>query len=577
MFTSELKANELTVADIENNILITNEKLIETLKSLQNKTSTGLDKIPNIILKNLPINLIKQYCTIINNSLNNEYFPNIWKTAIMIPILKPGKDPTDPYNYRPISLLPNISKVLEKIKKEKIVNSSDELNIISDNQFGLRKEHSTIHAINKLTSDICRHVNNNECVSGLLIDLKDAFTSIWTNGLIYKLIEYKFPIKLIKIIQNMISEKSFIIQINGVKSNKTYKINNGLQQGTVTSPMLFLIFINEMLDLINNQRKNNYSIAFADDIIIYNSNQNLKFIKNDLQNLFNLVQNYIKSWKLVINYNKCELILFRNILNKCHNSVRKNWKSFHISGENNNIFQKKCVKYLGININPNLNYTNHILAILGKARKAFGIAKKLFYCKYLLKKTKIIAYQSLIRPILTYGCPTWFNISSSLMEKLRVFERKCLRICLNKYRKPETEFKHYISNKKLYNESNIIRIDNFIIHLIRKHYSRAADNIINSNISHPIFTDEVYIKKILKNQFIPPESFIYLDKLNFIQDSNNIPIFYHINRRSTNKEIDNEFLNNISNNRNSKFNTDISVCDKNKKLKKELFFWLINN
>ena len=152
----------------------------------------------------------------------------------------------------------------------------------------------------------------------------------------------------------MISEKSFIIQINGVKSNKTYKINNGLQQGTVTSPMLFLIFINEMLDLINNQRKNNYSIAFADDIIIYNSNQNLKFIKNDLQNLFNLVQNYIKSWKLVINYNKCELILFRNVLNKCHNSVRKNWKSFHISGENNNIFQKKCVKYLGININPNL-------------------------------------------------------------------------------------------------------------------------------------------------------------------------------------------------------------------------------
>ena len=508
------------------------------MKSLQNKTSTGLDKIPNIILKNLPINLIKQYCTIINNSLNNEYFPNIWKTAIMIPILKPGKDPTDPYNYRPISLLPNISKVLEKIIKEKIVNSSDELNIISDNQFGFRKEHSTIHAINKLTSDICWHVNNNECVSGLLIDLKDAFTSIWTNGLIYKLIEYKFPIKLIKIIQNMISEKSFIIQINGVKSNKTYKINNGLQQGTVTSPMLFLIFINEMLDLINNQRKINYSIAFADDIIIYNSNQNLKFIKNDLQNLFNLVQNYIKSWKLVINYNKCELILFRNVLNKCHNSVRKNWKSFHISGENNNIFQKKCVKYLGININPNLNYTNHILAILGKARKAFGIAKKLFYCKYLLKKTKIIAYQSLIRPILTYGCPTWFNISSSLMEKLRVFERKCLRILsLNKYRKPETEFKYYISNNKLYNESNVIRIDNFIIHLIRKHYSRAADNIINSNISHPIFTDEVYIKKILKNQFIPPESFIYLDKLNFIQDSNNIPIFYHINRRSTNKEI----------------------------------------
>ena len=245
----------------------------------------------------------------------------------------------------------------------------------------------------------------------------------------------------------MITDKTFIVQTNRLKSKKIFKIKNGLQQGTVTSPMLFLIYINELLNTLNNQGKNKYSIAFADDIIIYTSNKKFNIIKSELQNLFNIVQSYIYTWKLSINYNKCELILFRNKLKKCHNSIRQNWKQFCIRSESINIAQTNNVKYLGINISFNLNYTKHISIILEKAKKAFAMAKRLFYCKNLDVKIKILAYQTLIRPILTYGCSIWFNISASLMEKIRLFERKCLRTCLNSYRKPESHYKHYISNK----------------------------------------------------------------------------------------------------------------------------------
>jgi len=103
----------------------------------------------------------------------------------------------------------------------------------------------------------------------------------------------------------------------------------------------------------------------------------------------------------------------------------------------------KIVKFLGINITNNLNYTKHIIIQIEKAKKAFIMAKKIFYCKYLNKKIKIIGYQALIRPIITFGCPIWFIISSSTMEKIRIFERTCLRLCLNKYVKPETNYKHY--------------------------------------------------------------------------------------------------------------------------------------
>ena len=100
-FTSNLKANELQENQTLDNGLVTISKLNEILKSLNNKISAGIDNIPNIILKNLPLNIVKHYCTIINNAINNAYFPKEWKVAIIIPIIKPGKDPTNPYNYRP--------------------------------------------------------------------------------------------------------------------------------------------------------------------------------------------------------------------------------------------------------------------------------------------------------------------------------------------------------------------------------------------------------------------------------------------------------------------------------------------
>ena len=297
-----------------------------------------------------------------NNAINNTYYPKEWKKSIIIPILKPGKDPTNPYNYRPISLLPNISKIFEKIIKEIIINTTNELKILNENQFGFRKKHGSVHAINKLISDICWNINKKECVGAILTDIKDAFTSVWSNGLIYKLVKYKFPIKLIKIIKNMITDKTFFMHNKGIYSEKQYNIKNGLQQGTITSPILFILFINEIMNIINNfKNNNNTGIAFADDIIIYTSNKNIDNLNLDLQKLYNIIQNYISTWKLSINYEKCELILFRDILKNCHNSVRKKWKKLYIKENNSNKYQIKIVKYLGINLTNNLNYTKHIL------------------------------------------------------------------------------------------------------------------------------------------------------------------------------------------------------------------------
>ena len=142
--------------------------------TLNNKKSSGFDGIPNILLKRLP-NKIKWYYTILcNNALNNTYFLRKWKTAKLIAITKKDKDGSSPANLRPISLLPNISKVYEMVINNLFAVFCAKNKVIPENQFGFRHKHSTIHAINKLTSDICWALNAKQRVAACLINLEKA-------------------------------------------------------------------------------------------------------------------------------------------------------------------------------------------------------------------------------------------------------------------------------------------------------------------------------------------------------------------------------------------------------------------
>lgn len=201
------------------------------------------------------------------------------------------------------------------------------------------------------------------------------------------------------------------------------------------------------------------------------------------------------------------------------------------------------MRYLGIQLDKCLYYNEHVNEIIRKAQTAFFTYKSFFYSKYIKTSVKIIMYKSLIRPILTYGCPIWYNISPSYMEKLRVFERKCLRACTSLFRSADSNFLKYVSNKNLYNKSNIVRIDNFIISLIRNYIVRSTSGNENNLIMAPYFTDFGYIENALQKGLGPPESFLYLDKLNKIQDENGVPIFYHNYRRANDKAVNTNLLN----------------------------------
>lgn len=181
-------------------------------------------------------------------------------------------------------------------------------------------------------------------------------------------------------------------------------------------------------------------------------------------------------------------------------------------------------------LDDRLKFIAHLEIALEKARKVFMSHKRLFYSSKLQTRGKIICYLLLIRPILAYGCQIWFGIAPCTKEKIRAFERRCLKVCLGISRDPATDHRRYVSTKKVYELAKIPRFDGFIIGLIRDHIVQACNNHNNALISLPFLRDEDLLRVMVEKGLLVPETLNYLDKHKFVQGDNNSPILYHVKK-----------------------------------------------
>ncbi|GFU01164.1 RNA-directed DNA polymerase from mobile element jockey [Trichonephila clavipes] len=146
--------------------------------------------------------------------LNLRYFPNAWKTAVIIPVLKPGKDPTRADSHRPISLLPILSKLAEKIISARLNDYLERNNILTPEQHGFRPRLSTSHQLLRVVEYIKDAIDRNQYTAAVFLDIQKAFDRVWHTGLLYKLIKYKIPPPLILLLKSYINERSFTVKIN---------------------------------------------------------------------------------------------------------------------------------------------------------------------------------------------------------------------------------------------------------------------------------------------------------------------------------------------------------------------------
>ncbi|KAL1131661.1 hypothetical protein AAG570_011274 [Ranatra chinensis] len=261
------------------------KELYNIIKNLPSRKAPGGDTITNRTIKNLPRKCIVLLTNLINAILRRGYFPTAWKTAIVIPIQKPSKPASQPSSYRPISLLPTLSKITEKIILKRLLTEVQSLQIIPHTQFGFRHQHSTVDQLSRVVSSIAEQMSKGQSAALVILDSEKAFDSVWIEGLVYKLIVSGISSPISKLIHSFLINRKIRVKVGRVTS-ECATIPAGVPQGSVLSPTLFNLYTS---DILSASIKGVQMAAFADDLALYSHSQSPKKLLNS--SLLDVVQN----------------------------------------------------------------------------------------------------------------------------------------------------------------------------------------------------------------------------------------------------------------------------------------------
>lgn len=424
------------------------------IREMKNKKSPGPDEISNQLVRNLSCKGKEYLCNIINSCLTHNYFPAAWKTAIVIAIPKPGKDHKYANGYRPISLLSVLAKIFERILKKRILDHMNVHEILPDEQFGFRTNHSTTLQLVRVHNYIYRNLSTQKSIGLVALDIEKAFDSVWHNGLLCKMIQFEFPRSLILIINSFLVNRSFNVRV-GNDMSASCSFTYGVPQGSVLSPILYNIFTADI------PKDNKCEIAlYADDTAIYTSSKLSNCITNRLSKYFFKIKKYFHKWKIKINVEKTQAIFFTN-------RRKKQLPSETITLDGRQITWTNTLIYLGFLFDNKLTHTDHITNTL---RKTDIIIK----CIYPLiardttmdPRLKLIIYKTYIRPVLTYACPLTLTASRTQLKRLQIKQNKILKLIMNK--------KYDYSTKELHLESAIPLLDKYMQILTNKIMTKAG-------------------------------------------------------------------------------------------------------
>lgn len=416
----------------------TPSEIKKIIHNLPTKKSPGPDKIPNLVLKNLPSKFITFTASLFNACFTHGYFPNQWKIANILMFNKPGKDKHLLTSYRPISLLNTMAKLLEKVILNRLQTELEIPGVLPHFQFGFRRHHSTTQQLLRMTEVIENGFENKKYTTAVFMDVAQAFDKVWLNGLKYKILQIHLPEYMSAILFSFLDDRQFRVRINN-ETSELKPIKAGVPQGSILGPHLFNIYMRDIptTDAILGM--------FADDTKIMTQHDNLEIAVQELQTATNIITFWFKKWNIKLNPDKCECKIFtlRRISNppKLYvNNTELEWNS-----------KDSTVRYLGLHFDTRLSWKHHINIKLQQAHIRLQQLFPILNRKSNLKiKCALLLYTSLLRPLLLYGCEVWGNASKSNIKRVQVFQNKILRIIVNA--------PWFIRNEQLHLELNVATI-----------------------------------------------------------------------------------------------------------------------
>lgn len=320
------------------------ENIIRDLKN----SSPGHDGITPHILKQISGHIIKQLVHVFNLSIQTGVFPDEMKVAKVVPLFK-GGDKCSISNYRPVSILSVFSKILERLMYNRIMEYVNKHEILYNYQFGFRKNYSTTMALSVLVDKIINSIEKGNYLMGLFLDFSKAFDTVNHSILLEKLDKYGLRGITHKWISNYLTNrKQFVCYNNSYSTTKD--VVCGVPQGSILGPLLFLLYINDIVNVSNKL----FPILFADDTNVFIEGQDL----NDMTVVMNRELCKLVIWlninKLSLNVKKTHVMIFRSKHRKCSNHNRE----IQINGQI--ISKVESTKFVGVIIDEHLSWRQHI-------------------------------------------------------------------------------------------------------------------------------------------------------------------------------------------------------------------------
>uniref|UniRef100_A0A3Q2ZQ74 Reverse transcriptase domain-containing protein n=1 Tax=Kryptolebias marmoratus TaxID=37003 RepID=A0A3Q2ZQ74_KRYMA len=426
---TKLKYKEIMKEDEEVNNLMnvefTKTELNYVLKKIKN-TAPGKDQIWYKMIQQLNGKSKDIILKLYNKIWEAGKLPMKWKESIIIPIAKPGKDNSKPGNYRPIALTSNLCKIMEKMINNRIVHYLNKEGYLSKYQSGFRKGRSTSDPTIYLEYEIRKAQVNKESVVAVFFDIEKAYDMMWVEGLLIKLYKMGIKGKIFNWIKDFLANRKLQVRIGEVVSGK-YVVENGTPQGSIISPVLFSIMIN---DVFKDLGQDMGCSLFADDGAVWKRGKNVEFCVKKLQEEIYKIEKWAFQWGFKFSVEKSKVMLF---------TQKKTNKEIKLTLYNQELEQVKCIKFLGVWFDEKLIWKEHIQKIVDKCKKILNIMRCLVGSDWGAdRKSLKHIYVGMIRANIDFGCIVYGSAAKAHLLKIDNIQHQALRLCTGAFKTTPT-------------------------------------------------------------------------------------------------------------------------------------------
>jgi len=429
-------------------------EVAEVIVRQSNNKAPGHDVICNATLKALPRQAILYITLVFNAIVRLQYFPYQWKLGIISMIHKPGKPEREPASYRPISLLPSISKVFERLIAVRIVRIMEAQGITPEHQFGFRAGHCTVEQLHRVVEQILTAYDSKEYCNSLFLDIREAFDRVWHIGLQLK-IKQTLPAPYFGLLKSYLEGRRFAVRFHSAISTE-HNVAAGVPQGSVLGPLLYCLYSHDMPQPDVSLYGKSMLATFADDVCVTYRSRCEHDAADGIQDFAYRFSEWARRWNIGINSSKSN--------NVCFTLKRRTPPPVYI--EEVPVPQPNAAKYLGVLLDRRLTFSKHVTDI--RTRLRAKVAKHYWLLSSRSKlslSNKLTIYKQILAPNWKYGCQIWGLACDSHIKRIQAIQNKVARLI--------TGCEWFVRNTTLHRDLKLATV----FDEINKHSSRYHDRL----------------------------------------------------------------------------------------------------